>query len=71
MGPGVGSHGIKADPPGYLWSKFERFLSSDWSGYELLKKLHIKLQCSVTGKGTTRVTTIALLALRTDKLKTK
>ena len=28
MGPRVRSHGMKADPPGYLWSKYECFLMS-------------------------------------------
>ena len=30
MDPGVRSHGIKANPPGYLWSKYECFLMSGW-----------------------------------------
>ena len=30
MDPGVRSHGMKADPPGYLWSKYECFLMSGW-----------------------------------------
>ena len=28
MDPGVQCHGIKIDPPGYLWSKFEGFRTS-------------------------------------------
>ena len=45
-------------------------LSDEWlSRYELLKNLHIKLCRSVTGTRTTRVTTIALLVLRTGELK--
>ena len=28
--PGVRSHGMKAHPPGYLWSKYECFLMSGW-----------------------------------------
>ena len=28
MDPGVRSHGMKVDPPGYLWSKYECFLMS-------------------------------------------
>ena len=30
MDPGVRSHGMKANPPGYLWSKYECFLMSGW-----------------------------------------
>ena len=30
MDPGVRSHGMKAGPPGYLWSKYESFLMSGW-----------------------------------------
>ena len=38
--------------------------------YDLLKNLHIKLECSVTGAHD-RVTTTAVLELRTGKLNTK
>ena len=30
INPGVRSHGTKADPHGYLWSKYESFLMSGW-----------------------------------------
>ena len=30
MDPAVSSHGMKADPPRYLWSKYECFLMSGW-----------------------------------------
>ena len=30
MDPGIRSHGMKADPPGYLQSKYECFLMSGW-----------------------------------------
>ena len=37
MDPGVRSHGMKADPPGCLWSKYECFLMSGW--WDILKLL--------------------------------
>ena len=30
MDPGVRCHGMKANPTGYLWSKYECFLRSGW-----------------------------------------
>ena len=64
MDPGVMSHGMKADPPGYLRSKYECFLTSGFRVWTFEKP-----DGSVTGTRTTRVTTIALLVLRTGQLK--
>ena len=58
------NHGMKAGPPGYLWSKYECFLMSGCRDINL----EIKLCRSVTGTRTTRVTAIALLVLRTGEL---
>ena len=43
MDPGVRSHGMKADPPEYLWSKYECFLMSGSCDIPHLRSLHIKL----------------------------
>ena len=57
---------MRANPPGYLWSKLS---DERLQRYELLKNLHIKLYRSTMGTGTqmrlTGVTTIALLVLHT------
>ena len=41
--PGVRSHGMKADPPGYLWSKYECFLMSGWWDILHLSCFNVKL----------------------------
>ena len=48
MDPGVRSHGMKADPPGSLWSKYECFLMSGW--WDILRSscLHVKLWSNST-----------------------
>ena len=43
MDPGVRSHGMKADPPGYLWSKYECFLLSGWWDILHLSCFNVKL----------------------------
>ena len=68
MDPGYRSYGMKADPPGYLCSKYECFLKTVAS-YDLLKNLEIKLYHSVTWTRPTMVTTIALVVLGTGELK--
>ena len=48
MDPGVRSHGMKADPPGYLWSKYECFLMSGWWDILHSSCLHVKLWSNST-----------------------
>ena len=43
MDPGVRSHGMKADPPGYLLSKYECFLMSGWRDIPHLRNFNVKL----------------------------
>ena len=43
MDPGVRSHGMKADPPGYLWSKYECFLMGGWWDILHSSCLNVKL----------------------------
>ena len=46
--PGVWSHGMKADPPGYLWSKYECFLMSGWWDILHLSCFNVKLWSNST-----------------------
>ena len=39
MDPGVRCHGMKANPTGYLWSKYECFLMSGCQDIDFLKTL--------------------------------
>ena len=39
MDPGVQCHGMKANPTGYLWSKYEYFLMSGCQDIDFLKTL--------------------------------
>ena len=39
MDPWVRCHGMKANPTGYLWSKYERFLMSGCQDMDLSKTL--------------------------------
>ena len=48
MDPGVWSHGIKANPPGYLWSKYEYFLKSGWWDILHSSCLNVKLWSNST-----------------------
>ena len=48
MDPGVRSHGMKANPPGYLWSKDECFLMSGWWDILHSSCLHVKLWSNST-----------------------
>ena len=50
MDPGVTSHGIKADPPGYLWSKYECFLMSGWWDILHLRNFNVKLWSNSTNQ---------------------
>ena len=43
MDPGVRSHGMKADPLGYLWCKYEFFLMSGWWDIPHLSCFNVKL----------------------------
>ena len=43
MDPGVRSHGMKADPQGSLWSKYECFLMSGWRDIPRLRNFNVKL----------------------------
>ena len=43
MDPGVRNHGMKADTPGYLWSKYECFLMSGWWDILHSSCLNVKL----------------------------
>ena len=43
MDPGVVSHGLKADPPGYLWSKYDCFLMSGCWDIPHLRNFNVKL----------------------------
>ena len=45
MDLGVKHHGMKADPPGYLWSKYECFLMSGSWDIPHLRNLHEKPCC--------------------------
>ena len=48
MDPGVRSHGMKADPWGYLWSKYECFLMSGWWDILYLSCFNIQLWSNST-----------------------
>ena len=48
MDPGVMSHGIKANPPGYLWCKYECFLMSGCLDIPHLRNFNIKLWSNST-----------------------
>ena len=48
MDPRVRSHGMKADPPGYLWSKYECFLMSGWWDIPHLRNFNVKLWSNST-----------------------
>ena len=43
MDPGLRSHGMKADPPGYIRSKYECFLMNAWWDILHSSCLHVKL----------------------------
>ena len=62
MDPGVRCHGMKANPTGYLWSKYECFLISGCQDIDFQKTL-TKWNGNGNGNGNAKtvVTTIALL----------
>ena len=68
MDPGVRCHGMKANPIGYLWSKFECFLIT---GCQDIKKTLTK--CDGNGNGNTydRGDYNSSFALRAVELKSK
>ena len=47
MDPEVWSHGMKADPQGYLCSKYETFLMSATQRYTHLRNFNAKLCCKM------------------------
>ena len=65
MDPRVRCHGMKANPTGYLWSKYECFLMSGCQDMDLSKTLKWR-----DGNADAKVTTIALPVLCTGELKT-
>ena len=50
MDPGLRSHGMKANPPGYLWSKYECFLICGWWDILHSSCLHVKLWSNSTNR---------------------
>ena len=48
MDPEVTSHGIKADPPGYVWSKYECFLMLSCWDIPHLRNFNVKLWSNST-----------------------
>ena len=71
MDPGVTSHGIKADdPPGYLWSKYECFLTSCCWDIPHLRNFNIKLWMNSTNGTESRTNTYVYMDERTNR-KTK
>ena len=63
MDPGVRCHGMKANPTGYLWSKYECFLMSGCQDIDFLTKWNGNGNGNGNGNAYDRgdVTTIALL----------
>ena len=68
MDPGVRTHGMKAGSPGYLWSKYERFLISGCQDMSFQKTYKLRLSVMGTRTRTTGATTIALLVLLKGEL---
>ena len=70
MDPWVRCHGMKANPTGYLWSKYECFLMSGCQDMDLSKTSKRR---DGNGNGNAnadaKVTTIALPVLCTGELK--
>ena len=67
MDPGVMSHGMKADPPGYLWSKYECFPISGWWDIFYVSCLNVKLWSNSTNG--TEVQTNERTNIRTERQK--
>ena len=55
MDPGVRSHGMKANPPRYLWSKYECFLMSGRWDIPPLEKFNVKLWSNSTNGSESRM----------------
>ena len=74
MDPGVRCHGMKANPTGYLWSKYECFLMSGCQDKDFLKTL-TKWNRNGNGNGNgnayDRGDYNSSFALRAVELKTK
>ena len=72
MDPWVRCHGMKANPTGYLWSKYECFLMSGCQDMDLSKTKNWR-DGNGNGNGNgnpdAKVTTIALPVLCTGELK--
>ena len=76
MDPWVRCHGMKANPTGYLWSKYECFLMSGCQDMDLSKTEKGRDgngngNANVNANADAKVTTIALPVLCTGELKTK
>ena len=67
MDPGVRSHGMKADPSEYLWSKYECFLMSGWWDILHSSCLQVKLWSYSTNR--TEVRTNERMNIRTERQK--
>ena len=72
MDPGVRCHGMKANPTGYLWSKYECFLMSGCQDIDFKKTL-TKWNGNGNGNGNAydRGDYNSSFALRAVELKTK
>ena len=76
MDPRVRCHGMKANPTGYLWSKYECFLMSGCQDMDLSKTLkwrdgNANANTNANANADAKVSTIALPVLCTGELKTK
>ena len=72
MDPSVRCHGMKANPTGYLWSKYECFLMSGYKDMDLSKTLKWRDgNGNGNGNADDKVSTIALPVLCTGELKRK
>ena len=67
MDPGVRSHGMEADPPGYLWSKYECFLMSGW--WDILHSSCFNVKLWSNSMNRTKLRTDKWTNIRTDKRK--
>ena len=68
MDPGVGCHGMKANPIGYLWSKYECFLTTGCQNIDFYKTL-TKCDGNRNGKAYDRGDYNSSFALRAVELK--
>ena len=68
MDPGVQCHGMKANPLGYLWSKYECFLTTCCQDIRLLENF-IKVEQNANGNAYDRGDYNSSFALRAIELK--